>query len=379
MAPANPMAALCDTPLSREEVMSLKAEPWRYGFLALLRRIGANAHLHPVGTAARPGAEPFRLGQQPGLTFAPREIAGVGEMNGRLHVRLFGLGMLGPNGPLPMHVTEIAREREFSRRDTTLSAFLDVFHHRYLTLLYRAWACAQSAAGLDRPGSDSERFSFYAGCLTGQDTHEIARRALPPHAHLAASASLVREAREPDGLRMTLARYFGVPVSIEEYVFHWIGIAEGERSRLGQPGAASTMGEGAVLGEQVPDRQYRFRIVIGPLDIGAYLRFTPRGADLPLLMAWVRSFVGHAFEWELELRIRQDSATPATIGGPEQLGWSGWLGGSAARTPPAGMRFEPEGYTKRCARRAQEGCPSGTTDSEQHEAAEEEHGVCHDA
>ncbi|MCS6480570.1 type VI secretion system baseplate subunit TssG, partial [Burkholderia thailandensis] len=166
------------------------------------------------GKARRPAAEPFPLGQQPRLAFAPREIASVGDANGRLKVRLFGLGMLGPNGPLPIHVTEFARDREESRRDPTLGNFLDIFHHRYLTLLYRAWASAQAAAGLDRP--DDERFSFYVASLAGQDLDEVGARPLPAHARLSASPHLVREARNADGLRMTLERYCGVPVTLEE-------------------------------------------------------------------------------------------------------------------------------------------------------------------
>ncbi|SAK88406.1 type VI secretion protein [Caballeronia calidae] len=348
-----PVASLLrDSGLSPETIARLEAEPWRYGFLPLMRRIGANASLDPIGTARRPGAEPFRLGQQPSLTFAPREIASVGALDGRLQVRLFGLGMLGPNGPLPLHVTEIARERQESRRDRTLVDFLDVFHHRYLTLLYRAWSSAQAAAGLDR--SDDEQFSFYVASITGQDPSEIRSRALPAHAQLAAAANLVREVRDPDGLRMTLERYFGVPVSIEEYVFHWIEVAPEEHTHLGRADPAATMGVGALLGEQVPDRQYRFRIVIGPIELDRYLRFTPRGEDLPMLVDWVRSFVGYEFEWELELRILSESAPAAKIGGPQQLGWSGWLGCSSDGQPVTGMRFDPERYVDQFARRARE-------------------------
>jgi type VI secretion system protein ImpH len=330
--------------LSPEMLERLQAQPWDYGFFPLMRRIDADVRIDPVGTAHRPRAEPFRLGQKPSLAFAPREIASVGDQDGRLHVRLFGLGMLGPNGPLPIHMTEIAREREESQRDCTLVNFLDVFHHRYLTLLYRAWASAQATAGLDRAGPDSERFSFYIASLSGLETSEIAQRALPAHAQLAASANLVREARDPDGLRMTLERFFGVPVAIDEYVFHWIDVAAEDYSHLGNAGSAATMGDGAMLGERVPDRQHRFKIVIGPVDIDEYLRFTPRGADLPKLVDWVRSFIGHEFDWELELCIRAQSAPPAVMGGPQQLGWSGWLGRSASREPIIGMRFEPERY-----------------------------------
>ncbi|MFM0340897.1 type VI secretion system baseplate subunit TssG [Paraburkholderia fungorum] len=342
------VAVARDTALSPQWVEHLRAEPWRHGFLALMRRIGADPRIDPVGTARRPQAEPFRLGQQPSLAFAPREIASVGAANGRLKVRLFGLGMLGPNGPLPIHVTETARDREESRHDATLVNFLDVFHHRYLTLLYRAWESAQAAAGLDRPGD--ERFSFYIASLAGLDMAEIGGQQLPSHARLSASAHLVREARNPDGLRATLERYFGVPVAIEEYVFHWIDVDPAEHSHLGKPGTPATMAQGAMLGEQVLDRQHRFRIVIGPLDMVEYLRFTPQGADLPKLVEWVRAFVGYEFAWELELRIKAHSAPPAIVGGPQQLGWSSWLGRSPTGEAITGMRFEPEQYVHQFSR-----------------------------
>jgi type VI secretion system protein ImpH len=339
-----------DGAVSPELIERFDAQPWRYGFLSLLRRIGADERIDRIGTARRPHAEPFRLGQQPSLVFAPREIASVGAAAGRLKVRLFGLGMLGPNGPLPIHITEIARERELSRRDPTLVNFLDVFHHRYLTLLYRAWSSAQAAAGLDRP--NDERFSFYIASLMGLDADEIRQGPLPAHARLSASAHLVREARNPDGLRATLERYFGVPVAIDEHVFHWITLDPLDQSYLGRPGASATLAEGALLGEQVPDRQHKFRIVIGPLDIDAYLRFTPRGADLPRLIEWVRTFVGYEFVWELELRIKPRAAPAATIGDEQQLGWSGWLGSHAENAPVTGMCFEPERYAQQFARGA---------------------------
>ncbi|EML1597114.1 type VI secretion system baseplate subunit TssG [Burkholderia cenocepacia] len=342
-------ALLRDSMLSRETLESLQAEPWRFGFLSLLRRIGANPEIDSIGMARRPGAEPFRLGQQPSLAFAPREVASAEQTDGRLKLRLFSLGMLGPNGPLPIHFTEIAKDREDSRRDTTTVDFFDIFHHRYFTLFYRAWASAQSTAGLDR--KHDERFSFYIASLAGLDVGEITQRALPSHACLAASAHLIRESRNPDGLRATLERYFGVPVGIDENVFHWIAIDPDDCGRMGRPGAAATMGQGAILGRVAPDRQHRFRIVLGPLDLDAYLRFTPQGEDLPQLVEWVRTFVGYELEWELELRIKPESAPPAVMGGQQRMGWSGWLGRPDQRKPVTGMRFEPERYARHFNRR----------------------------
>jgi len=363
-------------PSLRALLLRVRAEPWRFGFIALMRRLGVlYPDRPPIGRASRPQQEPFRLGQAASLAFAPREIAEVslpfedGASSDPPAVRarkgnnpavpavwLYGLGLLGPNGPLPLHYSELVRERTENYQDSTLADFLDIFHHRYLTHMYRAWAQSQSAAGLDRP--DDETFSRYVARLTGHDPLEIHDSVLPAHARLAASAHLIHEARHPDGLAATLARFFAVPVQLQEFVMHWIRIDEEDHTRLGRPNASSVMGEGAIAGEVVADRQNKFRLVLGPLSLERYLRFTPQGKDLQPLVEWVRGFVGYEFVWEVELRVRRDSTPPARLEDKEKLGWSTWLGGSedAATNIPdgdemavtqdytVGLVFEPEQY-----------------------------------
>jgi type VI secretion system protein ImpH len=329
-------------PLSQALIAHLEAEPWRYGFIALMRRINANPIIDPVGTAALATTETFRLGQKPSLIFAPREIAEATLKDGRLRIRLFSLGMLGPNGPLPIHVTEIAREREESRRDPTLSNFLDIFHHRSLSLMFRAWKWSQSAASLDR--ADDDHFSFYVASLVGDGRRRERPFPLASHARLSAAPHLVRQSRNPAGLRSTLEHYFGVPVEIREFELHWMAIEPGRESRLGGDRMSSCVAMGATLGQMVPDRRHRFRIVLGPLEIDQYHRFTPQGGDLLKLIEFVRVFTGREYSWELELRLKPQSATPVVMGGPQQLGWSSWLGHSPEEHPITGMRFEPENY-----------------------------------
>lgn len=360
----------------------LRETPWKFGFTALMRRFGAVHTAQPrIGLASRPQQEPFRLGQTAALTFAPREIAEAvlpGEADEAVvpggtaprfgnnpaypMVRLYGLGLLGPNGPLPLHYTELVRDRTENHNDTTLADFLDIFHHRYLTHMYRAWAQSQAAAGLDR--ADDETFSRYIAQLTGHDPLEIRDSVLPAHARMAASTHLGRESRNPDGLAQTLARFFAVPVQLQEFVMHWIRIDDEDQSHLGKPRTSSVMGVGAIVGEVVADRQNKFRLVLGPLHLDQYLRFTPQGKDLSLLVEWVRGFIGYEFVWEVELRVRNDSAPPARLEDTQKLGWSTWLGGSeaagaglAARPAGApaapdyavGMVFEPEQYAgERC-------------------------------
>lgn len=143
-----------------------------------------------------------------------------------------------------------------------------------------------------------------------------------------------------------LALYFAVPVRIDENVLQWMTTDREEQCILGKERMSSYMAMGATLGEQAPDRLYRFSIVFGPLGMRDYHRFTPQGADLLRVIECVRAFVRKEYNWELVLQIKPESATPAIMGGSQQLGWSTWLGDSSPEKPVVGMRFEPDTYLR---------------------------------
>lgn len=318
------------------------ARPWEYGFLSLLRRIDARTERASLGYSVCARGELVRLGQQPGLEFASSELASASPQHGRFRVVVKGLGMFGPHGALPLHMTEIAYKQLKLELDSTLVDFLDLFHHRFLTLFYRAWASGEATAGLDH--SRSECFSFYVASLIGHHLPEIDRGAVPRHARLFGAPHLVRHARNPDGLRSMLEHYFDVPVRVLEHVFRWIELEPIDRGRLGVAHESSVMGKRALLGESIPDKQHRFRIVLGPLDLPTYLDFIPGGKRLPDIVHWVRAFVGYEFIWELELQIRGKDASPTTVGAAQCLGWSGWLGYCPTDELASTFCFEPESY-----------------------------------
>jgi type VI secretion system protein ImpH len=64
---------------------------------------------------------------------------------------------------LPLHLTEYARDRARNADDPTLARFLDIFHHRTLSLFYRAWANSRPTLSFDRPQAD--RFAAFLGAL----------------------------------------------------------------------------------------------------------------------------------------------------------------------------------------------------------------------
>jgi type VI secretion system protein ImpH len=303
----------------------LAAAPYRYDFYQTLRRIEC---LYPDkprwGTALRPLDEPVRLGQDPDLSFAPAPLASFSVRAGeppRLQVRLFGL--FGPNGPLPIHITEYARERLQHTGDATLTRFLDVFHHRFLALFYRAWAQAQPHVNRDRPRDD--RFTTYVGAFVGMSPAAFRERdTLPDLAKFFHVGAMIRQVRNAEGLRGILQHFFRVPVAIEEFVGHWMALGVAERSALSREGAP--LGAGAVLGRRVWDRQHKFRIRLGPLTLAQYQSFLPGGSPLRELTDWVRTYLCFELDWDVRLLLKHDEVPKLALGGQHRLGWTTWLG-----------------------------------------------------
>ena len=98
----------------------------------------------------------MRLAQEASVVFAPATLAGCGAGRGRTAGAAAAcsfFGLFGPDGPLPLHLTEYARDRRRNHRDPTFERFADLFHHRALSLFYRAWANAQPDRQLRPPGA----------------------------------------------------------------------------------------------------------------------------------------------------------------------------------------------------------------------------------
>lgn len=329
----------------------LRKEPWRFDWFEIMRWLEARNPDRPrFGTALHPGDEIVRISQKPSLNFAPAALTGFGgDGRGRIRIEQVSFGLFGPNGPMPLHFTEFARERGEYDGDYVLQTFLDIFHHRFALLFYRAWADAQATTSLDRP-QEEDRFSRYVGSLIGHGEPCFAGSdAVPDHAKRYMAGHLARLTRNPEGLVSILRMFFGCAFRIQEWMPQRLRIDEKDRTFLGIETVASRLGRGAVCGESVPDRQHRFRIHAGPLGFAEYRAFLPGRPFHRQLRDWVRNYVGHEFAWDVRLILRHDEIPAPRLGSPSvMLGWTTWLGRTAAGEDRGdlvleGERAEPPG------------------------------------
>lgn len=316
----NPLHAL-------ELLRAMQAEPHAFGFFQALRSLECrHPELPRVGHSVRPAEDPIRLGEEPYLEFAPATLAscepGTDGRPWRLLVRFFGL--LGPNGPLPLHLTDYARDRIRSHGDRTLARFLDMFHHRLLCLFYRAWADAQPTVQHDRPALD--RFASYVASLFGLGMPSLRdRNALPDLAMFHYAGLLACQTRHADGLRALLSDYFRIPVRVVEFVGRWVDLPAESLCRLGHSPATGGLGSTAVIGNRVWNCTHTIRVVCGPLGLADFRRLLPGGDSLRRLTAAVRNYVGDELAWEVQLILKQEEVPRAELGRAGQLGWTTWL------------------------------------------------------
>ncbi len=320
---ADSVDSLPTSPELAELLARLAAEPWEFGFFQAMRRLEAFYRDRPrLGRSARPAQDAVRLAQEPSVVFAPSTLASwEPEAEGRparLLVHFFGL--FGPDGPLPLHLTEYARDRRRNFRDPSFQRFADIFHHRALSLFWRAWADARPTVSFDRPEQD--RFATYVGALIGLGMDSLRHRdAMPDLTKLHFAGHLANQTRHAEGLGAILSAFFSVPVRIECFIGVWLTLQETDRTALGTSPGTAALGQTALMGGRVWSRQHKFRVVFGPLSLADYQRLLPGGSSFHKLIPIVRNYAGDTLIWDvnLVLKAREVPATPPRPAGQARL------------------------------------------------------------
>jgi type VI secretion system protein ImpH len=323
------------------ELQALRDEPHRFSLFAALRLLErAHADRPRLGESRRAADDAVRLSQPAYLTFVPSEISGLHARDNALpRLEEYSFGLFGPNGPLPLHLTEVAYERQRQLNDPTFSDFLNLLQHRLIALFYRAWAEADPATNHDRP--DSDRFKLYLGSVVGLGFKaSAARDAVLDHAKLSRAAQFGAHTRSAEGLEDVLADYFELPIEVRSFAPSWLDIPADSYTRLGQHSENAMLGLGSTLGSASWQSQHQFEIVMGPLSLTTFEHFLPGTAGLRELAALVRLYTNDEWSWVLRLKLSERQVPATQLGGGSRLGWTSWIGGRKAVAEDVVIRSE---------------------------------------
>jgi type VI secretion system protein ImpH len=330
--------------------------------LVLLDRLQPGAA--DVGGEVGASAEQVRFRHDPTLEFAPGDVARVEERRlppdpgdftsasrRRWEIVTTFLGLTGTVSPIPQYLSEEIVQQPPDERAS--QDFLDLFHHRAISLLARgllehdpaathlgdlrdAWSTRLLALlGVDpstRPGPETEPRAEPAG-LGDVEARYLLLRCAALMAERAPTAAGI-EAVLRDALREELE---GAPLALEQFVGVRVPIAAPDRTRVGSQ--ACTLGSDAVLGQTVLDRTGTVGVVIGPVGRSGYERFTVERGAAEKLRATLELVGRGELSCAIELLLEPGAAPPMRLAaaGGSRLGRDAWLGGQQrpARIPIA--------------------------------------------
>jgi type VI secretion system protein ImpH len=296
--------------------------------LHLIERIEPGAA--PIGHQGPVEHEPLRLRPRLSLGFPPGDIAEVDwydnplTLHGQLRITVTYLGLYGSDSPLPTHFTEqlLAEQDD----DVRVRDFVDIFHHRIHSLLYRVWKKYRYYVTFRSDGTDPIS-QVIRGLLGLGTAHLDTQLSVNPVRLFRYAGILAQRPRSAAGLRGQLQDYFEeVPCDIEQCVGRWLTIQPNDRNVMGL--GKCTLGEDFLLGERIFDRSGKFRVKLGPVGFDDYTRFLPGGQAAAELAEVTRFYCEDPFDFDIELTLRGDEVPETPLGEHEFLGrlsWTSWL------------------------------------------------------
>lgn len=307
-------------------------DPTGFSFFQAMRLL---LRLHPerarVGQWADPSTEVARFSASTSLGFPASEIQSLTVPEGKdgaapgppqMLVNFFGL--TGPQGVMPHVYTEHAGMRA-RVRDTASRDFFDIFNHRAISLLYRAWE-KHKAAIVHESGGEDRLFDHLLD-LGGVGTAGLRSR-IPIRDEVAAfySGLLANRTRSADGLSRLVGDYFDVQASVEQFIGEWRQVDHGGQCTMGADDDAGRLGFG-VLGDAAWDPVARVRLRLGPLTRAQFNSFIPGGSAYQTLRSLARLYADEQVGVDAQLVLSRDEVPPCTLDVPRA--------GIGAAAPPA--------------------------------------------
>lgn len=322
MAPADgsPPDHLSHLRFLREAKESVK----HYGFFALVRGAEARAKGLPrVGRSRQPAQNVVDMAHAPTLQFPGQTIDDIEfTPTGRGRIRSHFLGLTGPMGALPLHLTEYAFYERRRARAQPFGRFLDLLTDRMLQFFYRAWADSQPGVQAERPEDD--RFAHYLAALSGGMEGAAGSDDFPARARLH-YAGVFAGRRSAAVLQDALSHLLRTPVRLREFIVRWRDVEPSDRTRIGVTGGFNQLGRDTVLGGRVVIAEDTFRVVVRTRDMDEYEAFLPGSTRHEVARAALQALAPSHLDWELELEIADNKARPLQLNGKGRLGHTSWL------------------------------------------------------
>lgn len=351
------MADACPTSTTSRPAPLLErllTEGWKFDFFQavwlLERYCGGQL---PVGDRGPVAGEAFRFRPDVSLGFPPTDVRRItrhddpGAGAGRFLVEVTFMGLYGVSTPLPVHYavdvlrtveqhgTTAEGESAESGEDPTAGIdtgsapvrdFLDVFHHRLISLFYRSWLKYRYDVSFGIPGRDAitDYLLWFIGCAPGYDE---AMLGVSPIHLIRYAGVLTQRPRSAAMLEGVLEDYWKeIGVEVQQCAGRWVPLTQDDMNRAGT--ANCTLGADLTVGEQVYDLSGAFNISVGPMDWATYQSFLPGELYFSQMRSLVQLYCADPLSFNIELRLHAGEVPEMCLSSEAdagRLGLTSWV------------------------------------------------------
>jgi type VI secretion system protein ImpH len=311
-------------------INELLRRPQQFSFYQAVRLLVSSVDDASLpGTTSSPDTEPLRFRPHASLSFASADVTSIdlldnNSKNPQFRMDVNFMGLYGPSSPLPAFYTEEIIDG--SRDESPRRDFLDLFHHRAISFIYRSW---QKYRYYEQFQTDAvDQFSQWMLSLVGLGDPVLRKGLnLDWERLLAYLGVLSMRGRSAFTLSRIISHYFrGLPVSIVQWVERRVKIDATQRAYLGSENCS--LGVDCSIGEEVRDISSKFRVCVGPLGFDDFRQYLPDANKYRELNDLVRFTLRDQLEFDIELNLDRKEIPELTLASDNlcQLGWSSWLG-----------------------------------------------------
>lgn len=269
------------------------------------------------------GNEVVRVRQVPHLHHPNADLESVREEDGEIVIDSYVFGLLGPNGPMPLRLSEEAVWQLRQGRASALADYLSFLGERHVQWFYRAWLLGRVEHARDRDGSSVQAA---ASSLSGAE--EVDRM------DLGVLGLMLNGPRSSAALISLVAAFTGCVTHVSQLLGEWLSIEAGDRCALG----AASLGTNATIGSRVWQRVGLFEINLHAESYDQYLSLIPnKSAHAHKLEHLISRFLSIGLKWRYRLHMDRRHVRQASLGTLGALGETAWVG--SPPTPRVSVRF----------------------------------------
>lgn len=290
----------------------------------------------PTGTLGQTtpmAEEPLLFEVDASLAFPDRTATRRADESGQAQMSTAIFGLFGPIGSLPYVYSEELARADRSRNEA-MRGFFNLFNHRALSLMYRAWRKSriwlEHHPGLPEDQQYKASNLFQGFCGLAALPPRIAWLEMERSKILKGADTMQRRVRNANGLQQLLRRQFSMEFLIEQFVGSWEPLPEEARSRFGATGNPMRLGYNTIIGSRTWQVQSTFAVVIPHPSVEQYKQLQPGSETLRQIQLMVRMYCTPELSFRLRIVVNGSVISAGCMGAGEGkgllLGWNGVLG-----------------------------------------------------